>query len=205
MIEVAPNAPGALPYLLYQTVGLSVFAILLVPTLLYRTVCHYVPGQRPHPTWSLRRDLALAAGRLYLSWSERFSLPRSEGKKAWKRSPLIERVVGRGTTTTVVKIPLASEEWIHGIASAGQGIVKLENVPGFWTFEQGGGWKEGSERAAPGEKVIMYIAGGCVLLRLSSAIYVQPPRDRSWVMGHPMGTPFPYRFCTAAHQRVLCA
>jgi hypothetical protein len=26
---------------------------------------------------------------------------------------------------------------------------------------------------------------------------------RSWVMGHPMGTPFPYYFCRTAHVRVL--
>jgi hypothetical protein len=36
------------------------------------------------------------------------------------------------------------------------------------------------------------VAVGSLLVMLSS-----------WVMGHPMGTPFPYYFCTASQQRVL--
>lgn len=162
MADHAPNAPSTFAYLFYQTVGLLVFTILLPPTLLYRTICHVVPSQRPYPTWSLRRDLAVAAGRLYLAWTVRFCLPRPEKKKAWKRSPLIERVVGRGTGTTVVEIPPVNDEWITGVAASGEGEVKREKVPGFWTFERGGRWTEGSEHATPAEKVIMYIAGGYV-------------------------------------------
>lgn len=162
MTTNAPNAPGILPYLLYQTIGLIAFTVLLPPTLLYRTVCHFVPGKRPHPSWSLSRDLALGAGRLYLAWTVRFCLPRPEGKKAWKRSPLIEKVVGRGTTTKVVEIPPVSNEWITSVAAAGKGWVKREKVPGFWTFESEGHWTQGGEQATHGEKVIMYIAGGYV-------------------------------------------
>jgi hypothetical protein len=43
-----------------------------------------------------------------------------------------------------------------------------------------------------GQSSSALVAVGSLLVTLSS-----------WVMGHPMGTPFPYYFCTASQQRVL--
>lgn len=157
-----PNAPNLLTYLLYQTVGLVIFAVLLLPNLVCRTALHYIPGQRPHPTWSLQRNLAVSAGRLYLAWTNRFSLPRPEGKAAWKDLPWVQKLIGKGTTVKAVEIPPAGKEWIGDLMQAGEGIVQGVKVPGFWTYEQTGSWMDGSEQAIPGEKVIMYISGGCV-------------------------------------------
>jgi hypothetical protein len=158
MTNAAPNAPGLLPFVLYQIAGLLAFAVLLPPNLLYRTLLHLVPSARPYPTWSLRRDLAIAGGRLYLACTKRFSLPRPEGKKAWQTSPLIERVVAPGTTTRMVEIPPVGDEWVVGVAAVAGEVVKREKVPGFWTVEKD--WKGVDASALPREKVIMYIAGG---------------------------------------------
>jgi hypothetical protein len=44
------------------------------------------------------------------------------------------------------------------------GIVVPEKVPGFWTYPKSAGLAKGDEDAKPNEKVMMYIAGGLVLL-----------------------------------------
>lgn len=179
-----PNAPSAPAFFFYKLVGLVIFSVFLPPFLLYRTLRHIMPGLRPHPSWSLSRDLGIGAGRLYLSWSERFSLPRPDSKQ-WKNKPLIEKLIGQETQVKCIRIPPVPGQWITGVAAVGKGIVEPVEVPGFITYETNGKAPKGDELAHPTEKVILYVAGG------------------SWVMGHPMGTPFPYRFCTAAHSRVL--
>jgi hypothetical protein len=90
-----PNAPSLPAYVFYKTIGFLAFSILLGPVLLLRFVRHFAPGQRPYPTWSLHRDLALGGGRLYLACTERFCLPRPEGKKAWQADKLVHKIVGK--------------------------------------------------------------------------------------------------------------
>jgi hypothetical protein len=95
MSPTPPNAPSLAAYLVYKTVGLVVFTALLPIILIYRVLRHLVPSLRPFPTWSLQRDLAIAGGRLYLSWTHRFSLPRPEGKAAWQPQKLVHRLIGQ--------------------------------------------------------------------------------------------------------------
>jgi hypothetical protein len=90
-----PDAPSYLSYVLYQAVAITIFATFLPFVLVYRTLRHLVPSLRPYPTWSVQRDLALAAGRLYMNWSTRFCLPAAPGKESWSPHKFIHRMIGK--------------------------------------------------------------------------------------------------------------
>jgi hypothetical protein len=59
-----------------------------------------------------------------------------------------------------VKIPPAQSKHLMGTLAVANDIVKPENVPGFWTYETSAGFTKGDDPARPGEKVLLYIAGG---------------------------------------------
>ncbi|KAI0343494.1 alpha/beta-hydrolase [Trametopsis cervina] len=183
--ERVPNAPSLPAHIFNQTLGFLVFFTLLLPVILYRTVLHISPKTRPHPSWTLRRSLAIAIGRLYLTCTTYLSLPREPGGSEWKTDDLVHRLAGKGTKVKMVRAPPVGEDWIISIATAGSGVVQAVDVPCFWTFVKDGKWEEGDERAEEGEKVIMYVNGG------------------SWVMGHPQSTMFPYEFARITRRRVL--
>jgi hypothetical protein len=182
--NVAPNAPPAYLYFIHQTCGLLAFSVLIFPTLILHTVLHFIPSKRPYPTWSLARGLSIASGRLYLACVMRFSLPRPQGKKDWQNKTIIQKIVGSGIETQCIRIPPAPFKWITGVALVGKDIVHPAEVPGFITFEKNGKWNEGNEPAKPGEKVIMYIAGGYVVLSFktkSSSLNINSDHG-SWVI-----------------------
>lgn len=156
----APNAPPLFLHILYQTAGLVAFFIAVVPVLLFRTVLHVFPRTRPHPKWSLRRDLAVAIGRLYLACSTYFALPRPHGKKAWKVDPTMHKRTGKGTKVKMVEVPPVGQDWIVGVAQVGEGLVNPEPVACFWTFCPTETLVQGDEKAQESERVILYVAGG---------------------------------------------
>ena len=156
-----PNAPSLPAHLLHQTLGLLAFTLAFLPVLLYRTLTHFIPHTRPHPSWTLRRSLAVSLGRPYLACTSYLSLPRDPGQNAWKPDDLVHRLVGKGTRVKAVRVPGVSEEWVVSVATAGGGVVGPVDVPCFWTVREGGAvWKEGDEPAGEGERVVMYVNGG---------------------------------------------
>ncbi|KAI0691512.1 Alpha/Beta hydrolase protein [Cytidiella melzeri] len=183
--STVPNAPALVPYIFYATLGFLAFGISLLPVLAFRTITHIIPSTRPHPNWTLRRSLAVATGRLYLTCTTYLSLPREPGANAWKTDDRIHKLVGKGTKVKMVVVPGVKEEWVVSIAKAGGKHVGPTQVPCFWTFCPSDVWREGDEPAGPDEKVIMYVNGG------------------SWVMGHPQSTMFPYKFAKITNRRVL--
>ncbi|KIP08666.1 hypothetical protein PHLGIDRAFT_126866 [Phlebiopsis gigantea 11061_1 CR5-6] len=183
--DAIPNTPPLYLHVVYQTLGLLVFALVIVPVLILRAVLHTFPCLRPYPTWSLRKDLAVAGGRLFLACTSYFSLPRPHGKGAWMSDSKVHKAAGRGTRVKIVAAPPISDEWITGPAAVAKDTVRPVQVPCFWTFVPSKTLSEGDEHAQEGERVIMYIAGG------------------SWVMGHPQSTMFPYKFAKEAGRRVL--
>ncbi|EKM53594.1 uncharacterized protein PHACADRAFT_125418 [Phanerochaete carnosa HHB-10118-sp] len=180
-----PNAPPLFLFVVYQILGHLIFALAILPTLLFRLVLHVSPRTRPYPTWSLRRDLVIATGRLYLLCTTYTSLPRLPGNKAWQSDPIAHKATGHGTKVKLVEVPPATKEWIVGIASDSEEVVNPVPVPCFWTFCPREDLKVGDESALDGERVILYIAGG------------------SWVMGHPQSTMFPYKFAKESGRRVF--
>lgn len=185
MTTRVPNAPPLYLFVAYQALGYLAFALAILPALLVRLILHISPKTRPYPTWSLRRDLAVAGGRLYMLCTTYPSLPRPPGHKAWQSDPVVQKASGHGTKVKLVEVPPAKEAWITGVASAGEEFVSPEPVPCFWTFCPQEGVAMGDEAAREGERVIMYIAGG------------------SWVMGHPQSTMFPYKFARESGRRVF--
>lgn len=160
MDDNVPNAPPLWLSILYQALGFLAFALALVPTLLVRAVLHISPRTRPYPTWSLRRDLAVAAGRLFLACTTYAALPRQPGRGAWRAAPLVQRAAGHGTRVRLAEAPPLAAAWLVGVATAGGGVVVPEPVPCFWTFCERKGVSAGDERAEAGERVILYVAGG---------------------------------------------
>lgn len=160
MSDDVPNAPPLYLHVVYQALGFTAFTLALVPVLLFRAVLHIFPKARPYPTWSLRRDLAVAGGRLYLRCTSYSSLPRPHGRGAWESDPLVEKAAGNGTGVKVVEVPPLEPEWIIGIAKTGEGIVKPESVACFWTWDKKGAAVKGDEDALGNERVIFYVAGG---------------------------------------------
>ena len=203
MTDAIPNAPPLYQYVFYQGLGLFVFALAILPVLLVRAVLHISPGTRPYPTWSLRRSLAIAGGRLYLACTTYASLPRPHGVKAWRPDHNVHKATGHGTKVKAIRVPPASVEWITGVAKVGQDIVNPEPVACFWTFCPSKDISEGDERAGSGERVIMYVAGGYVLYEIYCCNEADKVRIRSWVMGHPQSTMFPYKFAKESGRRVL--
>jgi hypothetical protein len=63
-----------------------------------------------------------------------------------------------------VTIPPVDSRYLSGFLAVGEGIVKPEHIPGFWTYETSSGISKGKYEARPGEKVIMYISGGYVFI-----------------------------------------
>jgi hypothetical protein len=155
-----PNAPPLYLHVLYQFVALVAFAVAIIPVLLFRAVLHISPRTRPYPTWSLRRDLAIAGGRLYLACTTYTSLPRPPGDKAWQTDRMIQKATGHGTKVKTVQVPPLRDNWIIGVAKVGEGIVVPQPVPCFWTFCPNKARPEGDEYAEGGERVILYVAGG---------------------------------------------
>ncbi|GJE97300.1 alpha/beta hydrolase [Phanerochaete sordida] len=180
-----PDAPPLYLFVIYQTLAYLVFALAIIPVLLYRLVFHILPSTRPYPTWSLRRDLAVAGGRLYMVCTTYPCLPRPPGHKAWQSDPIVQKTAGPHTKVKLVEVPPAEEEWMTGIANVAKGVVCPVPVPCFWTFCPREGLLKGDEDAPPDERVIFYVAGG------------------SWVMGHPQSTMFPYKFATESGRRVF--
>lgn len=201
-----PNSPPLILYILYQFLAYFAFALLLIPTILYRSVLHLHPATRPYPTWSLRRDLAVACGRLFLACTTFLSLPRPPAGKAWREDALVRRRVGGETAVKAVTVPPVPDAWIVGAARVGEDCVRPVDVPCFWTFSPAQGLMEGDERASAGERVVLYVAGGCVLRQyMIYLFYFSLAHHRSWVMGHPQSTPFPYKICSVSGHRVLGA
>lgn len=157
-----PNAPSLGVHIVKQTAGFLLFFLLLLPVVLFRATLHIFPRTRPHPSWSLRRSLAIAVGRLYLTCTTYLSLPRDPGAKSWKADDRVHKFAGKGTKVKTVLAPSLGDEWIVGVAREGKGYVCTEPVPCFWTFVPSDVWREGNEVAAPGEKVVMYVNGGYV-------------------------------------------
>lgn len=160
MSDAVPNTPPLYLHVFYQSLGFLVLGISIIPVLLFRTVLHIFPKTRPYPTWSLRKDLAVAGGRLYLACTTYTSLPRPHGIKAWRPDHKVHKATGHGTKVNAVKVPPVNAEWVIGVAKVGEGIVKPEPVACFWTFSPSNTILEGDERADGSERVIMYVAGG---------------------------------------------
>ena len=155
------NAPSLPAYAAYQALGYIIFLALLPPVLVYRSLLHIHPATRPYPTWSYRRDIAIAFGGLYLACTTYFCLPRPPGKQAWQEDALLRKQLGESLHVEVVGIPPLPEEWVVGIAGAGNGEVTPEAIPGFWTFSpEQQDIQCGEERAREGERVVLYVAGG---------------------------------------------
>ncbi|TFK56170.1 alpha/beta-hydrolase [Heliocybe sulcata] len=187
-----PNAPSLPVHIFWATVRIVLFIILIIPSVPLTLVSHFVCP--PHPSWSLRRHLVISSARLYYRWSYRWSLPRPEGKQAWKGRGFIWWISGRSRGgTKVVEVKLGKERALpfknlvwNATKPVDEGKVTIEDVPGFWTApDEGGWWERGDEPAKKGEKVLVYLAGG------------------SWVMIHPMATPFPYGFSKHTGCRVF--
>ena len=123
----------------------------------------------------------------------------------WKPDDLVHRLTGRGTKVKAVSAPPVKDEWLISIAKVGEDYVKPVEVPCFWTFVNDGVWTEGDEGAEPGEKVIMYVNGGYVILidYMSSRANRHNVFYSSWVMGHPQSTMFPYKFAKISGCRIL--
>lgn len=155
-----PNAPPLFLHILQQTAGLTCFLFIVVPVLLFRTVLHIFPRARPHPKWSLRRDLTVAIGRLYLACSTYFALPQPHGTKAWKADTMMHKRTGKGTKVKAVEVPPVGQNWIVGVAQVGRVFVKPVPVACFWTFCPNEGLVQGDEKAQKSERVILYVAGG---------------------------------------------
>ena len=162
----APNTPSLPAYAAFQALGYTVFLLLILPLLLYRTLLHLHPATRPHPAWSYRRDIAIAFGGLYLACTTYFCLPRPPGKQAWQEDALLRKQLGESLHVEVVGIPPLPEEWVVGIAAEGGAEVVPESVPGFWTFGPAQNIQCGEERAREGERVVLYVAGGYVMVIL---------------------------------------
>lgn len=155
-----PNAPPLILYVIYQALSVVAFAVLLLPVVLFRSIQHIHPSSRPYPTWSYRRSVAVAVGRLYLACSTFFCLPRAPGKKAWKEHALVREQAGDGTAVKAVSVPSVRDEWRVGIARAAEGLVEPVDVPCFWTYSPAQNGKEGDARAGEDERVVLYVAGG---------------------------------------------
>jgi hypothetical protein len=184
-----PNAPSLPAYLGFQVLGLSAFFILLIPTVIYHTVLHLIPSKRPYPTWTLQRSIFISVLRLHLRCTTKFCLPRPKGKKDWKPDALVQRIVGHGTVTRCVAVPPVPTEWVQGVAAVGKGIVSPVEIPGFWTSENGA-CGQGDEPAKHGEKVLLYIPGGYVLLFVKS-VYRLFNRNQVMGYGASHGNPIP--------------
>ena len=161
-MAIIPNSPSLARYAGYQALGFTALVVLTVPTLVYRSFRHLRPAWRPYPTWSYRRDMAVAFGRLYLACTTYFCLPRPPAEKAWQEDALIRKQVGEGTQVLTVEVPPIAGEWLVGIATSGRGSVYPAAVPCFWTFHPELNIAQGDERARDGERVVLYVAGGSV-------------------------------------------
>ncbi|EIN14090.1 alpha/beta-hydrolase [Punctularia strigosozonata HHB-11173 SS5] len=179
-----PNAPPRYKHILSQILGIFIFTVLSLPLAVLQVLRYCVPSCRVHPTWSLSRHLVVALGRSAFAWTSRWTLPRPQGPAAYEKKEIVHKLIGKGTEVDAVTVAGVPDALRVGDLAVATGTVGSTEVPAFWTY-QSGKWPRGDELAANGEKVILYVPGG------------------TWVLGHPMLTPFPYYLSRAGHRRVL--
>ncbi|KAL1408976.1 hypothetical protein Q8F55_005793 [Vanrija albida] len=155
--------------------------LLSVP---YHVVAYYACGR---PARSLLAYLLARVVYTISCWTPVFRDPESWDEAASLSPPSIDPAAGRayaGLEVAVVTVPEGTRPQ-EAYTLGPSGVEKAER-PAFIITPPGARGRADS-RAAPGEKLILYIHGG------------------AYVMGHPLWTPFPATLARATALRVLGA
>jgi hypothetical protein len=158
-----------MPSLHSALVGVEL-ALVLPPYAFYYTLYTLIHGPS-HPAWGIRTSVLCACSRRAMASLTSPDAPLDKPHdmpaptfpdNAWKPRSISVRTVGRGTRVVSARAPAASEDLLRGVARVGD--VPSTDVPVFWVGLKGS--DDIDRQAKNGEKVLVYLGGGGMHVRL---------------------------------------